>query len=600
MIEQMESVSLADKLVETLRTQKDQGNYPLTLKQLGEATDPQAVEKLILKTAAQEPFSTTVIVAQKKNVNAPVALRDDLTALAASPLLLEFALEQVCTPEKPLWPVEKVAKKLDAELQPGFTEAVGQMIHHHRLPQTVGVHVSKKGPQLYLKRMPPPPPPRKPEEVIAERLLAKLESQGRPGAAEFPLTTTRLLELTELLATDKNTKKALSAPAFADRVVFAVKKNPESPLALRQDLEPLTASPKLLEFALGLVCSEEKPTVALDKVAAKLDRDLRGGFTETVGRLMDEQRLPESVGTLTLKAGPALFLKKWAPKVAPEMALAQKLVAILHERRSHGPDAYPLRLSQLLRHAGANPEADAERIKKALAKEPFSSHVVVAIKNHPDSPAALAEDLERLAMSPLLLETLLTMTRSEDNHAQPLPDLMKKLTPAVQRPFETGFQAAALPPSVGSVLHKGKRLLFLKTDVNRLEETPAPKLLPPPVPTRAPSQPNPIAAPAPSTRPSTTHAPATAIPFEEAFDAAYDQLEQRPGSENYVSLVELRKALPAVDRKTFDAKLLELQAAELYYLRQADGRFGFSPEEREAGIRTDDGALLLFVSRNEP
>src|SRR4051812_40946571 len=111
MLEQMESVGLAEKLVETLRAQKEQGNYPLTLKKLGELANPQADDKTLLKTAAQESFSSAAVVAQKKNVEAPVVLREDLATLAGSPLLLEFALKEVCSPTEPTWSPAKLAKK---------------------------------------------------------------------------------------------------------------------------------------------------------------------------------------------------------------------------------------------------------------------------------------------------------------------------------------------------------------------------------------------------------------------------------------------------------------------------------------------------------
>src|SRR5262245_21074599 len=100
---------------------------------------------------------------------------------------------------------------------------------------------------------PPKPAKRKPAEVLAEKLLATLESQGRPGSPEFPLTAARLIELSDG-ADEKLVKKALASPTVADRVVLAVRKNRQSPLALRQDVEALAASPRLLDFALHLVC----------------------------------------------------------------------------------------------------------------------------------------------------------------------------------------------------------------------------------------------------------------------------------------------------------------------------------------------------------
>lgn len=470
MLEPVEAGSLADGLLNALRAQKDQGHYPLTLRRLAELADPSAAEKAVLKATHEEPFTSAAVVAQKKNLNAPVALRDDLPTLAASPLLLEFVLEQVCTPKKPLCPLDKATKKLDDELRPAFTEAVGRLAQEGRLPEAVGALADKKGLLLYLKRMPPPRPM---VEQIAGRLLATLNAQGRPGSPEFPLTVKRLLELTEVHSAGTNTKRALASPAFTDGVVVAVKKDPDSPVALRQDVDALAASPRLLDFVLHRVCSEERPVCPLDRVTARLDLDVRGAFTETVARQLEEQSLPPDVGTLTLKGGPALYLKKWAPKPppeAPEAALSRKLVEALEAQRNHGGPAYPLTLSMLARAAGADPEADAGRIRKAVTKEPFAGRAVLALPKSPDSPVALAEDADRLAVSAVLLETLLATSRSADSFAQPLPELVKRLPGALQEPFEAAVQTGALPATVGSVVFKGRVLLFLKEDLGRMPE----------------------------------------------------------------------------------------------------------------------------------
>ena len=59
--------------------------------------------------------------------------------------------------------------------------------------------------------------------------------------------------------------------------------------------------------------------------------------------------------------------------------------------------------------------------------------------------------------------------------------------------------------------------------------------------------------------------------------------------------MDLRRALP-FDRATFDAGLDALRRAGRYTLSAAEGRYGITPEEQEAGI-VEDGTLLLYVSR---
>src|SRR5215470_3641058 len=94
------AIELACKLVQALQTQRDQRPeaYPLALRHLIELADPQAAPELVDKAVAKKPFKEAAIVAAKNSPTAPVALRQDLERLTASPELLEFALEQLCTP----------------------------------------------------------------------------------------------------------------------------------------------------------------------------------------------------------------------------------------------------------------------------------------------------------------------------------------------------------------------------------------------------------------------------------------------------------------------------------------------------------------------
>jgi hypothetical protein len=87
------------------------------------------------------------------------------------------------------------------------------------------------------------------------------------------------------------------------------------------------------------------------------------------------------------------------------------------------------------------------------------------------------------------------------------------------------------------------------------------------------------------------------VDFARLFDEAFARLDQERGSANLVSLVRLREEVP-VDRDTFDRELGRLRREGRYSLTGAEGRHGISPEERQAGI-TEDGALLLFVSRKQ-
>jgi hypothetical protein len=419
---------LAQLLLATLEAQRTTSTYPLTLQRLGElaGADPG----LLLKAAAKKPFAERAVTARKKDVQAPVALRDDLGQLAASQLLLEFVLDVRCTTAKPAWPIKQLATVLVSELRPPFAEAVRRAVEANALPPTIGTTSGRGGPLLYLQRLPPPPPPPKPEVALAENLLRVLEGQRRLGPASYPLPLRRLVELTDPQASPKLVNRATAGTLFLDRAVVARKKDAEAPVALRVDLT-------------------------------------------------------------------------------------------------------------------------------------------------------------QLAVSSLLLEFMVRRARTAANHAVPINDMKKKLVPALQQQF-TDATDRELPATVGCILHKGKWLFFLLEDVQKGEaEAPVDSVL---------SSQYPVLG----TQYDVQGASDTPSDFRRAFDDVFDRLQQRPGADNFVNLLDLRRALPAVDRAAFEAGLRQLRAAGVYSLRLADGRFGISPEERDAGIPTPDGALLLYVSRNTP
>jgi hypothetical protein len=259
------------------------------------------------------------------------------------------------------------------------------------------------------------------------------------------------------------------------------------------------------------------------------------------------------------------------------VVLADNLVRVLRAQRSLGGDAYPLAFARLLELT--QPRAAKSLLKKAVAQPAFQETVLLAMKNQPESPVALAEDRDLLAASDLLLEKAVQLTRTDADQICTLPRRKKTIHPGLQKPLEEAIhrriETRSLPPAIGG-LRQGKTwVLFLMSDVLS-----APPGRPKPAPSPTPAQ-------VPASEPSAT--------FARLFDEAFGQLDRQKGAHNFVSLVELRRVL-AVDRQTFDAGLRSLRQAGRYTLSGAEGRHGVSPEEREAGI-TEDGSLLLYVSR---
>jgi hypothetical protein len=84
--------------------------------------------------------------------------------------------------------------------------------------------------------------------------------------------------------------------------------------------------------------------------------------------------------------------------------------------------------------------------------------------------------------------------------------------------------------------------------------------------------------------------------FTVCFESAFAELDRQKGSHNFVSLVDLRRALPTFSREQFDRGLGELRAAGRFGLSAAESIHGIRTGEREAGIE-EAGTLLVNVSR---
>ena len=143
---------LAGKLLAALQQQRQSGSdYPLTVAHLAALADPQATPEQVLKALAKKPFAARWLLASKKDTNSPIVLAEDGERLAASPLLLEYALGLVCSADKPLHPPTKAVGKVDKTLRPAFQAALARQIADNTLPATVGVALVRGKPQLYLQ-----------------------------------------------------------------------------------------------------------------------------------------------------------------------------------------------------------------------------------------------------------------------------------------------------------------------------------------------------------------------------------------------------------------------------------------------------------------
>jgi hypothetical protein len=409
---------------------------------------------------------------------------------------------------------------------------------------------------------------------LALKFVHALEAQRALGPDSYPVPLGRLVELADTQATPESIAKAVGKAQFKKRAqILAKDKSDAAPLViLRDDLEQLAARPALLEQVLESLSMPDKALVPVSSLKTKpaLAPALRKSLAASVLRRITEGSLPSTVGFLTLKGKPYLYLKR----LMPELEVSEQLLRVLESQRSLGPDSYPSTVQRLFELAA--PGAPEVLREKAIAAAPFQDRVILAQTGKAAAPVALREDTDRLMASPQVWEFVLKAARTDKTTAFPVAALQKELATKLRKSFAATADRIP-PPMVGWLLIKGKKQFFLLEDVQggRL--------------------------PAPGTR-TVEAKPVDGRPpladFARAFQEGFDQLDRQHGAHNFVSLVELRRAIPC-DRPTFDAELRKLRIAGRYTLSAAEGRHGITPEEQQAGIR-EEGSLLLFVSRKAP
>src|SRR5262249_3797875 len=151
----------------------------------------------------------------------------------------------------------------------------------------------------------PLPPPA--EETLAERLFAALNG-ARDGGA-YPASVNDLLKRASLEPTDKLLRSALAHNAFRARVIAALPGDADAPAALVEDRERLASEPRLLEYVLSRVRSNDNQALQVPDLCKALAQDLRPDFTVAVGQWLATASLPAAVGCLVIKKKPHLFLK---------------------------------------------------------------------------------------------------------------------------------------------------------------------------------------------------------------------------------------------------------------------------------------------------
>jgi hypothetical protein len=164
-------------MVRVLQSLRSSGpnSYPLSLRRLAELSDATAPARMILSAASpQQKAFRQYALAARKDLDAPVALKEDVHLLAASALLLEFAFQVTRTEGTHAFTVPGLKKKLTSDLQKPFQEALTRRLDGDTLPGSVGwilikgkrnlillndLHTSRAAPALKAELPAVPPQP---------------------------------------------------------------------------------------------------------------------------------------------------------------------------------------------------------------------------------------------------------------------------------------------------------------------------------------------------------------------------------------------------------------------------------------------------------
>jgi hypothetical protein len=304
--------ALAGTLLELLRRQREAGECPLTAARLAALAGPGVTAEQALKALAAKPFAAEVALAHKKDGAVPLALAADAERLAASPQLLDFALNRACTATKPLQPLTKIVSQVEKSLRPAFEAALRRRLEEGALPPEAASQTVRGKWYLYLKRLPPP------VLGLSERLVGVLKEQRGRGAGAYPVPLGRLVEMAGA-APAALVKKALAADPFRSRAVVALARRPDAPVALATDCDTLAASPLLLQVVLNAARTADNQAIGLADLKKKLVKPLQQAFEAALVQHITEGTLPAGVGCLRIKKRPHLFLfaDLGAPAPAP-------------------------------------------------------------------------------------------------------------------------------------------------------------------------------------------------------------------------------------------------------------------------------------------
>jgi hypothetical protein len=175
---------LANRLLDELRRSRERDSDLPTLRRLAQQAAADASEADILKAASgKTPLAANAVFLQAKNLDSPVALKEDEGRLVRDPHALLFLLEQTATPQKPAVEPNKLTAKAAKSLRGPLDREIAARIENDRLPNGIALVRSGRKELLHLARL---PLPRVPEDVLAEQMIARLRLLRNDQEPAYP------------------------------------------------------------------------------------------------------------------------------------------------------------------------------------------------------------------------------------------------------------------------------------------------------------------------------------------------------------------------------------------------------------------------------
>jgi hypothetical protein len=148
-----------------------------------------------------------------------------------------------------------------------------------------------------------------PADLLADKLLRVLQAQRVLGPESYPLTAGRLLELTDPEASPALAKQALGKKNLFQKAIVRVSTSLDAPLALAEDLDLLAASPRTLDFLLRAAAKPATRAFTPAGLTAKgVSEKMKKPIKEALARQIAEETLPTTVGWVSIRGRPNLFL----------------------------------------------------------------------------------------------------------------------------------------------------------------------------------------------------------------------------------------------------------------------------------------------------